>query len=130
MLAGYTQLSATTAPSTSRINTPSAWSKPQHDAVHRKGRTPIRGQLCAPIDTVRATRLDQAWVFELVAQRPVAIAAARSAAATATPAASDSRNRQHRDAEHEGCGHEFFAHCISPSFASMSNIVSRQSCEQ
>ena len=24
----------------SRINTPSAWSKPQHDAVHRKGRTP------------------------------------------------------------------------------------------
>src|SRR5829696_6089788 len=41
MLAGYTQLSATTAPSTSRINTPSAWSKPQHDAVHRKGRTPF-----------------------------------------------------------------------------------------
>src|SRR5215212_11711876 len=40
MLAGYTQLSATAAPSTSRINTPSAWSKPQHDAVHRKGRTP------------------------------------------------------------------------------------------
>src|SRR5829696_4333845 len=39
MLAGYTQLSATVAPSTSRINTPSAWSKPQHDAVHRKGRT-------------------------------------------------------------------------------------------
>src|SRR3954447_8218456 len=37
MLAGYTQLSATAAPSTSRINTPSAWSKPQHDAVHRKG---------------------------------------------------------------------------------------------
>src|SRR3954449_4712933 len=34
------QLSATAAPSTSRINTPSAWSKPQHDAVHRKGRTP------------------------------------------------------------------------------------------
>jgi putative ABC transport system substrate-binding protein len=24
-----------------RINTPSAWSKPQHDAVHRQGRTPI-----------------------------------------------------------------------------------------
>src|SRR5215203_1485234 len=42
MLAGYTQLSATAAPSTSRINTPSAWSKPQHDAVHRKGRTPPR----------------------------------------------------------------------------------------
>ena len=35
--AGCTQLSATAAPSTSRINTPSAWSKPQHDAVHRKG---------------------------------------------------------------------------------------------
>src|SRR5829696_905776 len=51
MLAGYTQLSAIAAPSTSRINTPSAWSKPQRDAVHRKGRTPIRGQLCAPIDT-------------------------------------------------------------------------------
>ena len=30
-------------PSTSRINTPSAWSKPQHDAVHRKGRTPTAG---------------------------------------------------------------------------------------
>ncbi len=43
MLAGCTQLSATAAPSTSRINTPSAWSKPQHDAVHRKGRTPVRG---------------------------------------------------------------------------------------
>src|SRR6186713_3192552 len=51
---------------------------------------------------VRAARLDQAWVFKLVAQRPVAIAAARSASATATPAASDSRDRQHRDAEHEG----------------------------
>jgi hypothetical protein len=25
-----------------RINTPSAWSKPQHDAVHRKGRTSLR----------------------------------------------------------------------------------------
>src|SRR5215203_3098733 len=43
MLAGYTQLSATAAPSTSRINTPSPWSKPQHDAVHRKGRTPETG---------------------------------------------------------------------------------------
>src|SRR5215203_4602934 len=45
MLAGYTQLSATAALSTSRINTPSAWSKPQHDAVHRKGRTPQEDQL-------------------------------------------------------------------------------------
>src|SRR5215203_191433 len=45
MLAGYTQLSATAALSTSRINTPSAWSKPQHDAVHRKGRTPQEGRL-------------------------------------------------------------------------------------
>src|SRR5215203_7311634 len=71
---------------------------------------------------VRATRLDQAWVFKLVAQRPVAIAAARSTAATATPAASDSRDRQHREAEHEGCGHEFFAHCISPSAARLSNV--------
>jgi transposase InsO family protein len=43
MLAGYTHLSATAAPSTLRINTPSAWSKPQHDAVHRKGRTPVAG---------------------------------------------------------------------------------------
>ena len=41
MLAGCTQPSATAASSTSRINTPSAWSKPQHDAVHRKGRTPV-----------------------------------------------------------------------------------------
>src|SRR4051812_30954819 len=24
-----------------RINTPSAWSKPQHDDVYRKGRTPV-----------------------------------------------------------------------------------------
>src|SRR3954465_10294764 len=96
---------------------PAPWSIVGSPPVRLEGRTPIRGQLCAPIDTVRATRLDQAWVFELVAQRPVAIAAARSAAATATPAASDSRNRQHRDAEHEGCGHEFFAHCISPSAA-------------
>src|SRR4051812_6290043 len=47
MLAGCTQPSATAAPSTSRINTPSAWSKPQHDAVHRKGRTPSCGQLVA-----------------------------------------------------------------------------------
>src|SRR3954468_24314705 len=40
MLAGCTQLSGTAVPSTSRINTPSPWSKPQHDPVHRQGRTP------------------------------------------------------------------------------------------
>src|SRR4051794_25013364 len=44
MLAGCTQLSGTSVPSTSRINTPGPWSKPQHDAVHRKGRTPVPGQ--------------------------------------------------------------------------------------
>src|SRR4051794_24397199 len=33
-------VAAITVPSASRINTPSAWSKPQHDAVRRKGRTP------------------------------------------------------------------------------------------
>src|SRR5215216_505132 len=49
MLAGCTQPSATAAPSTSRINTPSAWSKPQHDAVHRKGRTPAVGAKTAYI---------------------------------------------------------------------------------
>src|SRR4051812_6115309 len=49
MLAGYTQLSATTAPSTSRINTPSTWSKPQHDAVHRQGRTPVA---CSILNTM------------------------------------------------------------------------------
>ena len=41
MLGGYTQLSVTAVPSTSKINTPSAWSKPQHDSVHRQGRTPF-----------------------------------------------------------------------------------------
>src|SRR4051812_32981801 len=56
MLAGYTQLSATTAPSTSRINTPSAWSKPQHDAVHRKGRTPMREDMSAPDDASKLGR--------------------------------------------------------------------------
>jgi hypothetical protein len=40
MLAGCTHLLVTAVPSTLRINTPSAWSKPQHDAVHRQGRTP------------------------------------------------------------------------------------------
>src|SRR5215217_8876675 len=53
MLAGYTQLSATAAPSTSRINTPSAWSKPQHDAVHRKGRTPYLERCVAGFDQRR-----------------------------------------------------------------------------
>src|SRR5688572_3569768 len=41
MLAGCTHLLVTAVPSTLRINTPSAWSKPQHDAVHRQGRTPL-----------------------------------------------------------------------------------------
>src|SRR5688572_26862565 len=41
MLAGCTHLLVTAVPSTLRINTPSAWSKPQHDAVHRQGRTPM-----------------------------------------------------------------------------------------
>src|SRR4051812_34252342 len=49
MLAGFTQLSATTVPSTSRINTPSAWSKPQHDAVRLKGRTPAQWAKMAPL---------------------------------------------------------------------------------
>src|SRR5688572_24065585 len=43
MLAGCTHLLVTAVPSTLRINTPSAWSKPQHDAVHRQGRTPTAG---------------------------------------------------------------------------------------
>src|SRR5687767_6638245 len=43
MLAGCTHLLVTAVPSTLRINTPSAWSKPQHDAVHRQGRTPTFG---------------------------------------------------------------------------------------
>src|SRR5215207_7181449 len=57
MLAGYTQLLATAAPSTSRINTPSTWSKPQHDAVHRKGRTPESGP--------RARPMEACWVEEV-----------------------------------------------------------------
>src|SRR4051794_36435020 len=50
MLAGCTQLSGTAVPSTSRINTPSPWSKPQHDPVHRQGRTPDGGQTADSCD--------------------------------------------------------------------------------
>src|SRR5688572_13007078 len=50
MLAGCTHLLVTAVPSTLRINTPSAWSKPQHDAVHRQGRTPEIGQIGTQFD--------------------------------------------------------------------------------
>src|SRR5688572_27924078 len=50
MLAGCTHLLVTAVPSTLRINTPSAWSKPQHDAVHRQGRTPPRSTVWEYLD--------------------------------------------------------------------------------
>src|SRR3954468_25081606 len=59
MLAGCTQLSVTAVPSTSRINTPSIWSKPQHDAVHRQGRTPVGDGNIASRATVPASAADR-----------------------------------------------------------------------
>ncbi len=40
----YTPRSAISARSSSRINTPGPWSKPQPDPVYQQGRTPLAGR--------------------------------------------------------------------------------------
>src|SRR5688500_6324537 len=78
MLAGCTHLLVTAVPSTLRINTPSAWSKPQHDAVHRQGRTPHGVRKCQPIVGFPAQEPAQNWPSQVGAPQPtLAISTAR-----------------------------------------------------